>query len=224
MRLGVLVSGGKDSVLALYRAQQMGHEIEVLGTMVSKRSDSYMFHFPNIHMTDYLSEALEIPLIKAETLGIKEKELTDLKKLIESLNVEGIVTGAIASTYQKQRIDNICKELEIASIAPLWHQDPLKLMTELIDQKFKVIFVGVSAFGLDETWLGKQLNPQTLQKLVELNEKYQVSLVGEGGEYESLVLDAPNFKKRIEIIDADTSYENNSGVLTIKQAKLVNKN
>lgn len=224
MRLGALVSGGKDSVLALYRAQQMGHDIEVLGTMVPKRSDSYMFHFPNLHMTHYLAEALEIPLVSAETSGIKEKELDDLKKLIESLDVDGVVTGAIASTYQKQRIDNICKELGIESIAPLWQQDPLKLMTELIDQKFKVIFVGVSAFGLDETWLGKELNSQTLQKLVELNETYQVSLVGEGGEYESLVLDAPNFKKRIEILDAETSYENNSGVLTIKQAKLVNKN
>lgn len=224
MRLGALVSGGKDSVLALYKAQQMGHEIKVLGTMVSKRSDSYMFHFPNINMTSYLAEALQIPLVTAETSGIKEKELEDLKRLIESLNVEGIVTGAIASTYQKQRIDNICKQLGIESIAPLWHQDPLTLMKELIDQKFKVIFVGVSAFGLDETWLGKELNTQTLQKLVELNEKYQVSLVGEGGEYESLVLDAPNFKKRIEILKAEASYENNSGIYVIKQAKLVNKN
>ena len=223
MRLGALVSGGKDSVLALYRAQQMGHEITVLGTMVSKRSDSYMFHIPNIHITDYLAQALEIPLITAETEGIKEKELTDLKKLMESMEVEGIVTGAIASTYQKQRIDNICKELKIESIAPLWHQDPLTLMKELIDEKFKVVFVGVSAFGLDETWLGKELTPKSLQKLVELNEKYQVSLVGEGGEYESLVLDAPNFKKRIEILESESSYENSCGVLTIKRAKLVDK-
>jgi predicted ATP pyrophosphatase (TIGR00289 family) len=163
-------------------------------------------------------------LVTAETEGIKEKELTDLKKLMQSMDVEGIVTGAIASTYQKQRIDNICKELKIESIAPLWHQDPLTLMKELIDEKFKVVFVGVSAFGLDQTWLGKELNLQTLQKLVELNEKYQVSLVGEGGEYESLVLDSPNFKKRIEIVDSETSYENSCGVLTIKQAKLVNKN
>lgn len=224
MRLAALVSGGKDSVLALYRAQQMGHSIEVLATMVPKRSDSYMFHYPNIHLTDYLAKALEIPLVRAETSGIKEKELEDLKKLLLSLDVEGVVTGAIASSYQKERIDKLCDELGLKSIAPLWHQNPLDIMNELVELNFKVIFVGVSAFGLDQRWLGRELNNETLAELVELNKKYQISLVGEGGEYESLVLDGPIFKKRIEILASETCYENNSGVLTIKEAKLVAKN
>ena len=223
MQLAALVSGGKDSVLALYEAQQMGHEIKVLGTMVPKRSDSYMFHFPNIHMTDYLAKALEIPLVKAETSGIKEKELDDLKKMLESLEVDGITTGAIASTYQKQRIDKICDEIGIKSIAPLWQKNPRAIMNELLELKFKVILVGVSAHGLDQNWLGKEITKETLEKLVELNKKFQISLVGEGGEYESLVLDGPIFKKRIEIVESEIEYENNCGVFLIKQAKLVDK-
>ena len=224
MQLAALVSGGKDSVLALYRAQQMGHEIKVLGTMVPKRSDSYMFHYPNIHMTDYLAESLEIPLVKVETSGVKEKELEDLKKLLESLDVGGITTGAIASTYQKDRIDKLCDEIGIKSIAPLWQQNPLDIMNELLDLKFKVIIVGVSAHGLDQTWLGQEITKDTLQKLVELNKKFQISLVGEGGEYESLVLDGPIFKKTIELIEKEIEYENDSGVFIIKKAKLTNKN
>ncbi len=223
MRLAALVTGGKDSILALYRAQQMGHTIEVLGTMIPKRSDSYMFHFPNIHLTDYIAQALEIPLVKAETSGIKEKELEDLKKLLSSLDVEGVVTGAVLSSYQKERIDQLCDELGIKSVAPLWHQDPLEIMNELIRLKFRVIMVGVYAYGLDQTWLGREINTETLEKLVELHEKYQISLVGEGGEYESLVLDAPIFKKSLEIVEAEASYENNSGVLAIKKVRLVNK-
>jgi diphthine-ammonia ligase len=223
MRLAALVTGGKDSILALCRAQKVGHTIEVLATMIPERSDSYMFHFPNIHLTDYIAEALEIPLVKAPTSGIKEKELDDLKKLLAPLDVDGVVTGAIQSTYQKQRIDRLCDELGIESVAPLWHQDPHELMKELINLKFKVIIIGVYAYGLDQTWLGKEITSESLEKLVELNEKYQISLVGEGGEYESLVLDAPIFKKRIEIIKAEASYENNSGVLTIKEARLVDK-
>ncbi|MCJ7721312.1 TIGR00289 family protein [Candidatus Bathyarchaeota archaeon] len=223
MRLAALVTGGKDSILALYRAQNMGHTIEVLATMIPKRSDSYMFHFPNIHLTEHISRALEIPLVTAETAGIKEKELDDLKKLLLSLDVDGIVSGAIMSSYQKERIGNICEELGIKSVTPLWHQDPLDIMNELIDLKFKAIIIGVYAYGLDQTWLGREINPETLERLVELNEKYQISLVGEGGEYESLVLDAPIFKKRIEIIEAKTSYENNSGVFVVKEAKLVDK-
>ena len=224
MRLAALVTGGKDSILALYRAQNMGHSIEVLATMIPKRSDSYMFHFANIHLTEHISRALEIPLVTAETAGIKEKELDDLKKLLLSLDVDGIVSGAIMSSYQKERIGNICEELGIKSVTPLWHQDPLDIMNELIDLKFKVIIIGVYAYGLDQTWLGREINPETLEKLVELNEKYQISLVGEGGEYESLVLDAPIFKKRIEIVEAETNYEDNSGVLVVKEAKLVDKN
>ncbi len=223
MRLAALVTGGKDSILALYRAQKMGHTIEVLATMIPKRSDSYMFHFPNIHLTDQISRALEIPLVTAETAGIKEKELDDLKNLLASLDVDGVMSGAIRSSYQKQRIDRICDKLGIKSIAPLWQQDPLNIMKELIDLKFKVIIIGVYAYGLDQTWLGREINTETLEKLVELNEKYQISLVGEGGEYESLVLDAPIFKKRIEIIQAETNYENNSGVFIIKESKLVEK-
>ena len=223
MRLAALVSGGKDSVLALYRAQQMGHNIEVLATMIPKRSDSYMFHHPNIHMTDYLAKALEIPLVHAETSGIKEKELEDLNNLLASLDVEGVVTGAIASSYQKERIDKLCNEIGIESVAPLWHQDPLAIMDELLDLKFKVIIVGVYAHGLDEKWLGREITKESLEELVELNRRFQISLVGEGGEYESLVLDAPMFRKRIEILESEASYENSSGVLTIKKAKLTAK-
>jgi diphthine-ammonia ligase len=223
VRLAALVTGGKDSILALYRAQQMGYTIEVLATMIPKRYDSYMFHFPNINLTDHISRALEIPLVTAPTSGIKEKELEDLKKLLASLDVDGVVTGAVQSVYQKERIDRLCDELGFKSVAPLWHQDPLEIIKELIHLKFKVIIVGVYAFGLDQTWLGREINAQTLEKLVELHEKYQISLVGEGGEYESLVLDAPIYKKRLEIIEAETSYENNSGVLVVKEAKLVDK-
>lgn len=224
MRLAALVTGGKDSILALYRAQKMGHTIEVLATMISKRADSYMFHFPNIHMTEYVAEALEIPLVTAETCGVKEEELDDLKQLLASLDVEGVVSGAIRSSYQKERIGRLCEELGIKSVTPLWQQDEYNLMKELIDLKFKVIIVGVYAYGLNRTWLGREINAETLEKLVALHEKFQISLVGEGGEYESLVLDAPIFRKSIEIIQAEASYENNSGVFFIKEAKLVNKN
>jgi diphthine-ammonia ligase len=223
MRVAALVTGGKDSVLALYRAQQMGHTVTVLATMIPKREDSYMFHFPNIHLTELLSKAVEIPLVSTETSGIKEEELEDLKRLLASLDVEGVVSGAIASSYQKQRIGKVCEGLGLKSITPLWHEEPLDIMNELIDLKFKVIIVGVYAYGLDQSWLGREINSETLEKLRELHKRYQISLVGEGGEYESLVLDAPFYKKRIEIMEAETSYENGSGVLVVKEAKLVDK-
>jgi ABC transporter with metal-binding/Fe-S-binding domain ATP-binding protein len=223
MRVAALVTGGKDSVLALHRAQKLGHDIEVLATMIPKRSDSYMFHFPNIHLTDHLSGALGIPLVKAETAGIKEKELDDLKELLASLDVEGVVSGAVSSSYQKERIGRICQELNLKSVTPLWREDPLGLLREIIELGFETIFVGVYAYGFDQKWLGREINTATLEKLVELHEEYGISLVGEGGEYETLVLDAPFFKKRIEILKSEATYEDYTGVLLVKEAKLVDK-
>ncbi|UCD26425.1 MAG: TIGR00289 family protein [Candidatus Bathyarchaeota archaeon] len=223
MRIAALVTGGKDSVLALYRALELGYEIDVLVTMIPQRRDSWMFHFPNIHLTNLFAKAVEIPLVKAGTVGIKETELQDLKNLLATLDVEGVVYGAISSRYQKERIDKICRELNLKSIAPLWHEDSIRLLKEIIDLNFEVIIVGVFAYGFDQSWLGRKINSSTLKSLVELNRKYQISLVGEGGEYETLVLDALFFKKKIQVLQAKRVWENHSGYLLVEKAKLVEK-
>ena len=223
MRLAALVTGGKDSVLALYRALELGYEIAVLVTMIPQQRDSWMFHFPNIRLTNLLAKAVEIPLVKAETVGIKETELQDLKNLLATLDVEGVVSGAISSRYQKDRIDKICQELNLKSVAPLWHEDSTRLLKEIIDLNFEVIIVGVFAYGFDQSWLGRKINSSTLKSLVDLNRKFQVSVVGEGGEFETLVLDAPFFKKRIQVLQTERVWENHSGYLLVKEAKLMEK-
>jgi len=223
MRVAALVTGGKDSALALYRALKLGYEVGFLVTMLPQREDSWMFHFPNIHLTDLFAEAVEIPLVKAETVGIKETELEDLKNLLATLDVQGVVSGAISSRYQKDRIDKVCRELNLKSIAPLWQDDSMQLLKEIVNLNFEVVIVGVYAYGFDQSWLGRKIDSTALNDLVELNEKYQISLVGEGGEYETLVLDAPFFKKRIQVLQTERIWENHSGQLLVREAKLVEK-
>jgi len=223
MRVAALVSGGKDSALALYRALKQGYEVKFLVTMLPQREDSWMFHFPNINLTDLFAKAVEIPLVKAETVGIKETELGDLKNLLATLDIEGVVSGAISSRYQKERIDKICKELNIKSVAPLWKEDSIRLLKEIINLNFEVIIVGVYAYGFDQTWLGRKIDSTTLNSLIEFNKRYQVSPVGEGGEYETLVLDAPFFKKKIRLLRTEKIWENHSGYLLVREAKLVDK-
>jgi ABC transporter with metal-binding/Fe-S-binding domain ATP-binding protein len=223
MIVAALISGGKDSALALYRALQSGHNVKYLVTMIPQRSDSWMFHFPNIRLTEFFAEAANIPLVKAETSGVKEKELEDLEGLLRTLNVEGIVSGGISSQYQKTRIEGICRKLGLKPITPLWKEDPLKLMNEIINLDFHAIIIGVYAHGLDQSWLGRTIDSQSLNDLVELNRKFQVSIVGEGGEYETLVLDAPYFKKKIQILKARIVWEGSSGYLLVEDASLQNK-
>ncbi len=223
MHVAALVTGGKDSALALYRALKHGYKVKYLVTMMPQRPDSWMFHYPNIHLAEFFAEAVGIPLVKGETSGVKETELNDLKQVLARLQIDGVIVGSITSQYQKKRIDSICQELRLKSIAPLWHEDPRKLLAEIVDLGFQVLIVGVYAYGFDATWLGRSIDQQTINDLIKLNDKHQISIIGEGGEYETLVLDAPLFEKRIQLIQTEKIWENHSGCLLVKKARLVEK-
>jgi len=223
MKVAALISGGKDSALALYRAMKKGYDVKYLVSMIPHREDSWMFHYPNVHLTDLFAKACGIPLIKSETSGVKERELEDLKRTLIGLDIEGIVSGAVRSTYQKSRIDRICAEIGLESIAPLWGEDQKALMEELIFKDFNVIFTGVYAYGLDRSWLGRRLDRQALNDLIELNRRYGISIIGEGGEYETLVLDAPYFNWRIKILRHRIVWRGDSGYLVVDEAMLEKK-
>jgi predicted ATP pyrophosphatase (TIGR00289 family) len=223
MRVAVLATGGKDSALALYKVLSEGYEVKYLVSMIPLREDSWMFHYPNIRLVDIFAEAAEIPLVKAETAGVKEREVEDLKQLIEKLDVDGIVSGAITSNYQKTRIERVCKQLGLKCITPLWHISPIDILKEIISLKFDVIITGVYAYGFSKEWLERKIDETTVKALLELNKNYGISIVGEGGEYETLVVDAPFFKKRIRIVEAEKVWKNQNGYLLVKQAKLDDK-
>ncbi len=226
MRLGVLFSGGKDSTLALHLAAEK-EEVECLITVVSKNKESYMFHTPNIDVTVLQAEALGLPLVMVASEGQKEKELADLEKAIaeakNKFQIDGVVTGAVESVYQASRVQRICNHLDIWCFNPLWKHDQKTLLETLVEKNFKVIISGVFAYPLDEKWLGKQIDAEVIARLVELQSQYGISPSGEGGEIETTVLDAPIFKKKIEILSYAVEAKGNSGVFIIKQARLVSK-
>lgn len=223
MKLAALVSGGKDSIYSAYKASK-DNELVCIITFKSKRADSYMFHIPNIHIVKLQAESMRLPLIYVESSGIKEKELKDIKKTlqlaIKKYKVEGVVSGALASNYQKERIDKICNELKIKSIAPLWHIEPKKYLKELIKHDFKIIITGIAADGLTKEFLGSEINDNFIKKIEKLN----IHAGGEGGEYESLVLDCPLFEKKLKIKKARMEMENNcTGTLIVEDEELVKK-
>lgn len=78
MKLAALVSGGKDSIFAIQKALDEGHEVTHLINIIPARDDSYMYHSINLHMVELISAASEIPLIQQQSSGIKELELDDL--------------------------------------------------------------------------------------------------------------------------------------------------
>ncbi|AIU68879.1 hypothetical protein TEU_00195 [Thermococcus eurythermalis] len=224
MRVAVLYSGGKDSNYAFYWALKQGFEVKYLVSMVSESDESYMYHVPNIHLTELQARAIGIPLVKGFTSGEKEKEVKDLKAVLEGLKIDGVVAGALASEYQKRRVDRVAEELGIESFAPAWHRDPVDYMRELIEI-FDIVMVGVSAYGLDKGWLGRKIDGKALEELVRLHERYKVHVAGEGGEFETFVRDAPFFKAKIVFDEVEKKWSecNYSGVLEVKRAHLEKK-
>ncbi|MBU1198275.1 MAG: TIGR00289 family protein [Nanoarchaeota archaeon] len=226
MRLAVLFSGGKDSTYALYKAMEdKENEVVCLISMISDNKHSYMFHTPNISLVDLQAEALGLPLIKKQTAGIKEKELEDLKVAMyeadQKYDIDGVISGAFASKYQKERIEMICKDLGLQCINPLWGKDPEKLIREMLDNGFEFILSSIAAEGLDETWLGRVLTYEDIDKLVELNKKVGIHIAFEGGEAESLVINGPVFKSKLLIIESEIIMEKeHTGMFKIKKAEL----
>lgn len=227
MKLAALYSGGKDSTFAIWKALQEKHSIECLITIKSRSKESFMYHVPNIDLAKLGAEAMGFPLIMAETPGEKEKELTELKEILRELSeagrIDGILSGAIASKYQRERIEKIAQNLGQKSLAPLWGMNEEKLMREMIDEGFEVIIVGVYAAGLGESWLGRKIDSSALNELLELRERFGISLAGEGGEIETIVTDCPLFKKRIEILEAEKLWNGVRGEIEIKKAVLEEK-
>jgi ABC transporter with metal-binding/Fe-S-binding domain ATP-binding protein len=226
MRLGVLFSGGKDSTLALHKAAEK-EEVVCLITLVSQNKESYMFHTPNIDITVLQAEAMGLPLIKKVTEGKPEEELKDLEEAIaqaaKGFKIEGVVSGAVESVYQSKRIQSICDRLNVLCFNPLWKKNQKALLEEIVAKGFKVIISGVFAYPLDESWLGKEIDKELIERLVLLGKEFGLSPAGEGGEIETTVLDAPLFKKKIEVLDYALEARGNSGVFIIKRARLAPK-
>jgi len=223
MLLAGLLSGGKDSVYAAHLAQEQGHTLEYLVSLRSENPDSYMFHTVNIDLTGLQAEAWGIEYVAAETMGVKEEELLDLKKALEKLDIDGVITGAIASKYQADRIDRLCEELDLYHFHPLWGRERETLLYEMQQSDMNIIFSAVAAHGLDQSWLGEPITETRIQELKSLNQKYGVDMCGEGGEYESLVLDAPWFTHCIKIIEAEKTWDGVSGRFNIREACLTPK-
>ncbi len=228
MRLAALFSGGKDSTFAIYRAKKAGHDIACLITMHPAGDDSALFHYPNSRVTRHLAEAMGIPVLEFSIAGTDRRAESDalsqaVAKAKSLYNIEGVLSGGIASVFQKTAFEQACKEHGVKSLAPLWGIEPEKYMGELLDNNFSIMVVGVSAMGLDQEWLGRVIDREALARLVKLSRKYGFNLTFEGGEAETLVLDCPLYSKRLVVRKAQARWDGQRGIFEILEAELVHK-
>jgi ABC transporter with metal-binding/Fe-S-binding domain ATP-binding protein len=226
-----LYSGGKDSSWALYQALERGLPVERLLT-VHPDGDSYMYHVPATDLAALAAESVGIDLVEVEPddfaagdaedagaqgdreLAVLEEALSDL-----ALDVTGVTAGAVESEFQTHRIEAMCERLDADLFAPLWREDPVDLAQAMLDAGFEIRIIAVAAYGLDESWLGRRLDADALADLERLNEEYGVHVLGEGGEFETLVTDAPHMDRPIEL-EYDTEWDGTRGTVRVRDAWL----
>lgn len=203
MKVVALLSGGKDSVAAVEVARGHGWEVAAGLVMVPAEDDAWMFHTPNLSVVRGVAMALGIPLVEAPSRSGKEEEVEDLRSALRRIQaafqVDGIVSGALASEYQKTRIDRIGHELGLASFAPLWHKDRRTHVETLLAAGYDIRFSRTAADGVENSWAGKQMTTAHVESMARHPSRPDIA--GEGGEYETLVLSAPHYAMRV-VVDA----------------------
>lgn len=229
MKLAALFSGGKDSTFSIFKVIQNGHKVECLVTIHPKADDSILFHYPNNKIARYVAEAMEIPFmgITVEAGSSKETEYKALEEAIiqvkSTYNIQGIVNGAISSNFQNEIFQEVCLKHNLITLTPLWHIQPYEYLHTLVDNHFHVKIVAVSALGLDNTWLGKDLDRESITKLQSLSKMYGVNITFEGGEAETLTLDCPIFKKRLVVKKSNIQWDGQRGIFEILELALLSK-
>ena len=229
-----LFSGGKDSSWALHRAQQNGKEV-VRTVTARPRGDSYLFHTPATDITSLLSSAAGIEhyafavdevdeaTTDSEAAGDAELEAleTALRSIDETVNggLDGVITGAVESRYQRDRIEQVCERYGFDCVSPLWQCDPRETLESMVRTGFDIRIVAVAADGLDESWLGRSIDQQALDDLFSLVDSKRLHPMGEGGEYETIVVDGPHLTQTLQFDDT-TQWDGVRGHLLIEDAWL----
>lgn len=224
VRVAALFSGGKDSTLAAWVAENHGWEVTHLVTVRPRATDSWMFHVPNLHVTPLQAEAWGKPLVTVETAGERENELAELThalaRLKEESAIEGIVSGAVASEYQRTRLERVGHATGLRTFTPLWHKPPRAILHAVTRPGWDVRFAAVAAEGLGAKWLGRALDAASLAELEALRARHGVHPGGEGGEYESLVLATPFWPRRVRVAEATPAWERDRGTWEVARAEV----
>lgn len=223
MRLAALFSGGKDSTYAIYLMEQQGHSVSTLVSVIPSDPHSMVFHTPNLHLLPKMAEAMGRSMVTVRSDGTEDGDLEAMARALSLIRVDGVVTGAIASDYQWDRINWVCERLGLRVFSPLWRKEQGALMSDLISSGVRAVVVAVMAEGLGPEWLGRPLDKGALSDLLELRRTQGVNPSGEGGEYESLVVDSPLHWKRLELVEVERSVSRDQGRLMVRKLELRDK-
>lgn len=207
-----LVSGGKDSLYSCYLAMQKGWELTELVTILPEEH-SMMFQYQDVHLVEKIGKLMNVPVIMEKA---KEDELVALERALSRISSKNVVAGALQSDYQHHRINMACEKLGLKTFSPLWRKNEDMLIEDILSAGFEPMIVAVAAEGLGEEFLGKKIDAKMVAKLKEIRKKTGIHIMGEGGEFETIVTNCPMYSKPLDVKIKDTHWHENSGWIELE--------
>lgn len=206
-------SGGKDSILALYKMIKKGYEPVALLTTIKKDKEKSWTHHLDNNFLRRVSESLGIPILLVEC------DVDDYERKFEEALFKAKDMGATICAFGDIDIElhrnwdlDRCKNTGIEAKLPLWQQNREELVYEFIDSGFETIINKVNLKYMGVEFLGKVLD----RKIIEDIKSTGADACGENGEYHTFVIDGPLFKNRINFINEGVIKDMNYGYLIIK--------
>ena len=189
-------SGGKDSCLALYRALRAGGEPRVLLTMLAEDGVHSRSHGLSLGVLQAQADALGFDLVtRAVTWDGYEEAFLDALRELAGRGLHDGVFGDIDLQGHLDWVERVCGSAGVAPWEPLWKGERATLLSEFLDAGFRAVIVAVKDERLDARFLGRTLDAALLPEL----EAAGVDLCGEEGEYHTVVIDGPLFRRPVRL-------------------------
>ncbi|WP_427110616.1 diphthine--ammonia ligase [Lysinibacillus xylanilyticus] len=189
-------SGGKDSVLALYKAMKVGEAVGLI-VMLEEEGERSRSHGMPPELIRAQAKYIGLPVYTAAASWIEyEKVFMSLLEKAKNQGAEVLVTGDLDMPEHGCWHDKVTKNAGLKLGMPLWEMDHREAVEEFINLGFVTIIVTVNlSLGMREEDLGRTLTHEYIKEL----EARGIDPCGEGGEFHTTVLDGPIFKQPIPV-------------------------
>jgi diphthine-ammonia ligase len=221
MTVTALVSGGKDSIYSAYLADTQGMAVDELVVLTPADPDSMMFHTPNLSMVALQAQAWGKATRAVQVRGTSEKDEVEAVRAALAGSDGPVVSGAIASAYQWSRLQSVTYELGRPLYCPLWGKDPGRVVREEISAGLEIRLVHLAAEPLTPELLGQRLDLAMVGEIERRGREVRpVHVAGEGGEYETLVTDVPDWRHRLVLDRVEPEHQGSASRLVVREAHL----
>lgn len=198
-------SGGKDSCYAMMKAIQQGLIPKVLLNMMNENGKVSRSHGLPMFILNQQAQKMKLPLkaVPATWGDYEEKFISTLKSLKATFDLDAAVFGDIDLQPHKDWEDKVCEAASIKAVLPLWQQDRIVLVNEMIENGIETMIVSCKS-QMGESYLGKILTKELAQELLGKG----IDPCGENGEFHTLVINCPLFFEAIELPKYTTKIYN----------------